>query len=220
MRRKIVILLSAMMLSGCAGAPDVKPTPSLTPSPAIEQTPMPSPAIEQTPMPSPAATPDPTVNDKSADLSAYEGFTDEQNAFVEISLEASLEKIEQGESFMIYYGKPNCPWCIEAVPVLNEAAKENGAVVYYVDTSKPENYSEAMIEKIMTLFEGWLLKDEEGEEGFYVPDVAVIVNGRVAANHIATVDSHDPYAAPMSEAEQAELKQIYTEMIKKLTSAA
>ena len=135
MRRKIVILLSAMMLSGCAGAPDVKPTPSLTPSPAIEQTPMPSPAIEQTPMPSPAATPDPTVNDKSADLSAYEGFTDEQNAFVEISLEASLEKIEQGESFMIYYGKPNCPWCIEAVPVLNEAAKENGAVVYYVDTS-------------------------------------------------------------------------------------
>ncbi|WP_302558846.1 hypothetical protein [Holdemania filiformis] len=220
MRRKIVILLSAMMLSGCAGAPDVKPTPSLTPSPAIEQTPMPSPAIEQTPMPSPAATPDPTVNDKSADLSAYEGFTDEQNAFVEISLEASLEKIEQGESFMIYYGKPNCPWCIEAVPVLNEAAKENGAVVYYVDTSKPENYSEAMIEKIMTLFEGWLLKDEEGEEGFYVPDVALIVNGRVAANHIATVDSHDPYAAPMSEAEQAELKQIYTEMIKKLTSAA
>ena len=210
MRRKLVILLGALMLSGCAAAPEVKPTPSLTPSPAIEQT----------PMPSPAATPDPTVNDKSADLSAYEGFTDEQNAFVEISLEASLEKIEQGESFMIYYGKPNCPWCIEAVPVLNGAAKENDAVVYYVDTSKPENYSEAMIEKIMTLFEGWLLKDEEGEEGFYVPDVALIVNGRVAANHIATVDSHDPYAAPMSEAEQAELKQIYTEMIKKWTSAA
>lgn len=65
-----------------------------------------------------------------------------------------------------------------SVPVLNEAAKENGAVVYYVDTSKPENYSEAMIEKIMTLFEGWLLRDEEGEEGFYVPDVALIVNGR------------------------------------------
>ena len=105
MRRKLVILLGALMLSGCAAAPEVKPTPSLTPSPAIEQT----------PMPSPAATPDPTVNDKSADLSAYEGFTDEQNAFVEISLEASLEKIEQGESFMIYYGKPNCPWCIEAV---------------------------------------------------------------------------------------------------------
>ena len=53
-----------------------------------------------------------------------------------------------------------------------------------------------------------------------MPDVALIVNGRVAANHIATVDSHDPYAAPMSEAEQAELKQIYTEMIKKLISAA
>ena len=87
--------------------------------------------------------------------------------------------------------------CIEAVPVLNEAAKENGAVVYYVDTSKPENYSEAMIEKIMTLFEGWLLRDEEGEEGFYVPDVALIVNGRVAANHIATVDSHDPCFAPI-----------------------
>ena len=113
MRRKLVILLGALMLSGCAAAPEAKPTPSLTPSPAIEQT----------PMPSPAATPDPTVNDKSADLSAYEGFTDEQNAFVEISLEASLEKIEQGESFMIYYGKPNCPWCIEAVPVLNGAAK-------------------------------------------------------------------------------------------------
>ena len=84
MRRKIVILLGALMLSGCAGAPEVKPTPSLTPSPVIEQT----------PMPSPAATPDPTLTDKPADLSAYEGFADEQNAFVEISLEASLEKIE------------------------------------------------------------------------------------------------------------------------------
>ena len=39
MRRKIVILLSALILSGCAGAPEVKPMPSLTPSPEIEQTP-------------------------------------------------------------------------------------------------------------------------------------------------------------------------------------
>ena len=38
MRRKLVILLGALMLSGCAAAPEVKPTPSLTPSPAIEQT--------------------------------------------------------------------------------------------------------------------------------------------------------------------------------------
>ena len=36
------------------------------------------------------------VNENPADMSAYEGFDDEQNAFVEISLEASLEKIEQG----------------------------------------------------------------------------------------------------------------------------
>ncbi len=212
MRRKIVILLSAMILSGCAAAPEGTPTPSTIPSPGIEQ----MPASSSLPM----ANSDQTLNDKPADLSAYEGFTDEQNAFIEISLEASLAKIERGESFMIYYGKPNCSWCIEAVPVLNEAAKENGAVVYYVDTSKPENYSEIMIEKIMTLFEGWLLRDEEGEEGFYVPDVALIFQGQIAANHIATVDSHDPYVAPMSEEEQAELKQIYTEMIKKLISAA
>lgn len=66
MRRKIVILLSALILSGCAGAPEVKPMPSLTPSPEIEQTP--------TSSSSPMATPDQTLNDKPADLSAYEGF--------------------------------------------------------------------------------------------------------------------------------------------------
>ena len=204
MKKGIILILLAMILGACAAAPQSTPDPAETPTPKIEETPVPTP------------TQNAAVNANPADMSAYEGFDDPLNVFVEITLEDSLSKIDQGESFLIYYGKPNCPWCVEAIPVLNQAAKEIGILVYYVDTSKSENYSEAMFDTLIRRFQGWLLTNEEGEESFYVPDVALILKGQVASNHISTVNSHDPYTAPMNEAEQNELKQIYTEMIKSL----
>ena len=44
--------------------------------------------------------------------------------------------------------------------------KENGALVYYVDTSKRENYSGRLDRKLKTVFEGWLMKAEEGKKAF------------------------------------------------------
>lgn len=204
MKKGIIFLVLAMILGACTATPQSTSDPTETPTPKIEETLAPTP------------TPNASVNANPADMSAYDGFDDTQNAFVEISMEDSLSKMEQGESFLIYYGKPNCPWCVEAIPVLNQAAKENGIVVYYVDTSKTENYSEAMFETFIHRFQGWLLTNEEGEESFYVPDVALILKGQVASNHISTVDTHDPYLGTMTEAEQTQLKAIYAEMIESL----
>lgn len=204
MKKGIILILLAMILGACAAAPQPTPDPTVTPTPKIEETLAPTPA------------PNASVNANPADMSAYEGFDDTLNVFVEISLEDSLSKMEQGESFLIYYGKPNCPWCVEAIPLLNQAAKEKGVLVYYVDTSKSENYSEAMFDTLIHRFEGWLLTNEEGEESFYVPDVALILKGQVASNHISTVDTHDPYLGPMTDAEQTQLKEIYAEMIESL----
>ena len=186
MRRVLTVCL-CLLLAGCS-------TPEVTP--------------EKTPVPQQTQTnPDP------ADMSGYPGFTDENHVYMEITLEESLNMARKGEDFAIYYGNDHCPWCAEVVPVLNEVAKEKEVFVYYVDTSKPSNYSEDLYNRLLELFGDMLEMDEDGVRVFFVPDVAVIKGGNVVMNHIATVDTHDPYEKPMTGKERKELKEIYAEML-------
>ena len=153
------------------------------------------------------------VNPDPADMSGYAGFTDQEHAYIEITLEESLNKARKEEDFVIYYGNDHCPWCTEMVPVLNEVAKEEKVLIYYVDTSKPSNYSEDLYNRLLQLFGDMLEMDEDGVRNFFVPDVAVVKEGTVVMNHIATVDTHDPYEKPMTGKERKQLKEIYAEMI-------
>ena len=190
--RKVLTVLLCLLLAGCS-AP--QSSPEATPAPQPQQA---------------------LVNPDPADMSGYAGFTDENHVYMEITLEESLNKARKGEDFVIYYGNDNCPWCTEVVPVLNEVAKEKEVLVYYVDTSKPSNYSEDLYNRLVELFGDMLEMDEDGVRVFYVPDVAVIKGGTVVMNHIATVDTHDPYEKPMTGKERKELKEIYAEMLNQM----
>lgn len=209
MKKWMMLLIGALLISGCS-------TKTAAPAPTPETTPMPT--VETTPEPTAESAAQPGNNPNPADMSRYSGFTETDNQFVEITMQQSLDMAAEGQSFIIYYGKPECPWCVEAIPVLNDAAREKDLLVYYVDTNQTGNYSEAMYDQLMTLFAGWLESDEEGEEHFYVPAVAVLIDGKVAANHIATVDTHDPYERKMTEEEAQQLKERYSEMMDKLAS--
>ena len=75
MKKGIIFLVLAMILGACTATPQSTPDPIETPTSKIEETLAPTPA------------PNASVNANPADMSAYEGFNDKLNVFVEISLE-------------------------------------------------------------------------------------------------------------------------------------
>lgn len=149
--------------------------------------------------------------DNHADMSAYEGFIDEDHQFIKTDMSDFLLKLDANATAVYYFGYSTCPWCVEAVPILNEVAKEQNMPIYYID-KKAETSSEEESKKIEARLGDKLEADDEGNPHLYVPYVVAIRDGKVCAYHTGTVDAHDAHERKMTEAEKSELKQIYEDL--------
>lgn len=153
---------------------------------------------------------------EAADMSGYEDFTETDHVFRQITMHEALRLFEEEGSALVYFGYTHCPWCIEAVPIMNEAAKASGLPIYYVDAMDKEGQQEGDLDQIKQYTAQYLSKDSEGELKFYVPVVFVIRNGETVDAHISTLSSHDAYERKLSESEQKELYNIYMKMFERL----
>ena len=65
---------------------------------------------------------------------------DEHNPFVYTTLEELNKKIENNETFIVYFGAWWCPWCRSTLPTFIKKAKEyNINKVYYVNVRETTN---------------------------------------------------------------------------------
>lgn len=194
--RKIIVLLLAFALVGCAA--DKEPVKKNTSACGDEESSTCS------------------IDDgESADMSAYEDFKNKDNQFVTSNMEDVLKMIDKKESGVVYFGFPKCPWCIEALPILDEAAKENNLHILYVQTrddDKKMMFSDEQKAEIMKHTDAYLQSDEEGNKQFYVPFVVVIRDGKVMDGHIGTVDGYDTKERKMNDDEKQQLKDVYMKM--------
>ncbi len=150
-----------------------------------------------------------------ADMHEYEGFDDQNHVFIETSMKEVDQKIGKNETFAVYFGFAKCPWCIEAVPILNEVAKENDASVYYVNTRKDASWQSNIdiddYDLFVKDFGEYVPYDENGIKHLYTPHVFFIKDGKVVYEHSYTVEDHDATQREMTEEEKAILKEYYTE---------
>lgn len=59
---------------------------------------------------------------------------DEDNPLIYATEDDIVSMIENKESFIVYFGFANCPWCRSVIPSLIQAAKESNVTkIYYVD---------------------------------------------------------------------------------------
>jgi thiol-disulfide isomerase/thioredoxin len=59
---------------------------------------------------------------------------DSDNPIVYSSFKEISEKIDNGETFLVYVGFSACPWCRSVIPYVLESAKENNIdTIYYVN---------------------------------------------------------------------------------------
>ncbi len=198
-----------------------------------------------------------TTTDGKKFKEEYESYNNQENSsktntYLELSIPednpmkyATLDeimKVLKDGTGIIYFGRPTCPWCRNAVPILIEAAKQEGLEeIYYFDMDTIKNEWQVIageVKKTKEEKEGYydLLKrlDEEldpytitdkdgniyevGEKRVYVPMVLCVENGEVLASHVGTVDLNDgqtSYDALTSEQHDALLK-IYVDYIQEI----
>ncbi len=151
----------------------------------------------------------------------------DDHRFVTASEEQVRDLLTDGDG-AIFFGFPECPWCRNAVPVMNEAAEAvNLDEIYYVnvhemrDEKARNDNGEIVTDKEGTEFYYYLLEklgdqapeykalEDPNERRISVPLVAIVVDGKVVTTHLGTVESQeDPYI-PLTAEQHDELLDIY-----------
>ncbi len=131
---------------------------------------------------------------------------DKDNPFIFQSANDIIDRIKNKETFAVYFGFADCPWCRSVIPSLVDVSKDmNVGVIYYVDVKNIRDTLEVDEEgKIVTTFEGgegyrelvelldnvlsdYTLKDKDGEnvetgkKRIYAPNLVVVTHGMPVA---------------------------------------
>ena len=92
---------------------------------------------------------------------------DEANPYVEVSADEIVKKIENKETFYVYFGSTLCPWCRSTIESAIKVAKEkNIETIYYVDIWDDEG-NEILRDKLEVDKKGKVKVAKEGTESYY-----------------------------------------------------
>ena len=148
-------------------------------------------------------------------LNEYQKLNDKNHIFKVSTPSEIFELLNKDEKAIIVFSFPECPWCQEAIPYINEIAKEQDYnVVYYLNIleireSKTDEYN-AIYERIRY--------DIGNPDKINAPTVIVINNSKVLGYHIDTVESHvkneNNVLLPMTLEQAEELRNIYRELFR------
>ena len=127
----------------------------------------------------------------------------EDNPMIYQSTKDILKKMEDKETFVVYFGFAECPWCRSMLEQFLKSAKDNGIdSIYYVVETNPgvDGYKE-LIEKMKDVLADYTLTTENGEEvmvgekRIYAPNVVAVVAGQPEKMVEGTSEKlEDPYS--------------------------
>ena len=152
---------------------------------------------------------------------------DTKNPIKYLEIEEVFEFFESGTGF-IYIGRPACPWCRIAVPVMFEASEEyNFKKIYYYDIEQIRNDNTEDYQKLVNILYDYLPIDtvtqSEDDEDFdinlkriVVPDFYSVKEGNIISNHQNTVESHTDFREDLNEVQKEELKLIFKNMFEEV----
>lgn len=152
-----------------------------------------------------------------ADMSGYDKLKTKDHHFLTSSMNELLQAEKNKKSGVYYMGYIDCPWCQDAIPVLEEAAKEEDVYIYYVairDKTHKVTFDEQAKEQFFAWASGSLPKNDKGKPTLYVPFVITMKDGKIVQTHDGTLDDHDANKRDLTDKEKVQLKDIYKKIIK------
>jgi thiol-disulfide isomerase/thioredoxin len=144
---------------------------------------------------------------------------------------ASFEEIMNlldKDTGVIYFGRPNCPWSRNAVPILLEAADESniGKIYYFnaesirdikhlndngdivIDKKGTSDYY-TLVDKLSSILKPYEGLNDDSIKRLTFPTVVFIKDGNIVAHHMGALESQANPKEPLSVKQQNELKEIY-----------
>ena len=93
---------------------------------------------------------------------------DPDNPFVYATAEDIVRKMENGESFIVYFGANWCPWCRSVIPVFIDTCKSlDIKTVYYVDVRPGNDLTKDIRDEYGKDAEGNIIQVQKGTEGYH-----------------------------------------------------
>jgi len=143
----------------------------------------------------------------------------EDNPFIYSNAKEILDKMDNNETFIVYFGFKTCPWCRSVIEELINVANENNIdKIYYVDVKDIRDVKELdedgnvkttkegtknyykLVDELEDILENYTLETEDGEEKeldekrIYAPNVVAVVNGKAEQMEDGTPESlTDPF---------------------------
>ena len=134
---------------------------------------------------------------------------EEEKAEVEAEIEVA-EKMDAGETFVVFASFENCPWCNLLIPYLNDAAAEAGVTVGYIDTRANPEWSNNMdiddYDLFVEKFGKYLKEDDDGKPHLYTPDTYFIKNGKIVAQHVGVTPGVENPSDPLTSEQEEKLR--------------
>ena len=154
-----------------------------------------------------------------------------KNRIIYSTAKEIVEKTENKDTFIVYFGFSKCPWCRSMIENLVDLSIANGMDIYYVDVLDIRDTIEMVDGELKTTKEGdkdymklvelygdvlsdYTIKngDEKisaGEKRIYAPNVVAVVNGE-AKEMVEGVSEEleDPYGEITEEMNSASIKQL------------
>ena len=159
---------------------------------------------------------------------------EDNNPFVYSSVDDAIKVLENGTG-IIYFGYSSCPWCRNAVNVLQHV---NTNEILYVDMSDQRDAYEVidgvliktkdgtngyykLLELLDSVLEDYVVDGiSTGEKRMYVPLVVGVKEGKIVGFHEATVDLNDGQTAydALTNDQQEKLKDVYDDIASKVNA--
>ena len=93
---------------------------------------------------------------------------------------AEILDIIDGGDGVVFLGFPECPWCQQLAPIIQEAAQsENIDKIDYLNIKESRANNDEVYQKLVTKLQDYLPKDDDGNPRISVPDVTAYRGGQI-----------------------------------------
>ena len=146
----------------------------------------------------------PVLDGKIADMSEYGIVSAHFHVF---SYELAVRYIEQGKTFIVFVGYPDCNFCRALVPYLDETCENKGMDVYYINAIPADGeIDEENRLKLVEYVKDHNSPDPDGNPTLWAPSIIYVQQGKVIGVHEGTVNTHNANEREMTQKEAARLE--------------